>query len=304
MKVNTPKALIMHEHNALGIDIGGTTIKAARIDKNGRVQQRLDATTHNDVPSLVATIRSLVEQLESDGPIGIASPGLAASDNRSIRWMQGRLEAVQGLVWSDALHRPTVVLNDAHAATVGEAWVGAASGLQHVVLLTLGTGVGGGVICSGQLLQGAIGRAGHVGHTTLNLDGNPDIAGTPGSLEDFIGNHNVEARTGFSSTIELVAAAANGDTAAIAHWDRSLHALACGITSLINVFDPQAVVLGGGIAMAGDDNLFEPLREKLALYEWRPLDQPVPILPAVLGDLAGAVGTARFAMMRAASEES
>ena len=287
----------MPEHSALGIDIGGTTIKAARIDENGRVLQRLDATTHNDVHTLIKTIRDLLVRLQSDGPVGIASAGLVAADNRSIRWMQGRMEAVQGLVWSDALDRPTVVLNDAHAATVGEAWVGAATGLRHIVLLTLGTGVGGGVICNGQLLQGAIGRAGHLGHTTLSLDGRPDIAGTPGSLEDFVGNHNVKARTGFASTIDLVAAAAQGDTAAIAHWDRSLHALACGIASLINAFDPQAVVIGGGIAMAGDDNLFKPLREKLTRFEWRPLDQAVPILPAVLGDLSGAVGAARFAML-------
>lgn len=297
MKVKFLKVPIMREHCALGIDIGGTTIKAARIDENGRVLQRLDATTHNDVCTLIKTIHNLLERLQSDGPVGIASAGLVAADNRSIRWMQGRMEAVQGLVWSDALDRPTVVLNDAHAATVGEAWVGAATGLRHIVLLTLGTGVGGGVICNGQLLQGAIGRAGHLGHTTLSLDGRPDIVGTPGSLEDFVGNHNVEARTGFTSTIELVAAAAEGDTTAIAYWDRSLHALACGIASLINAFDPQAVVIGGGIAMAGDDSLFKPLREKLARFEWRPLDQAVPILPAVLGDLSGAVGAARFAML-------
>ncbi|MEE9403590.1 MAG: ROK family protein [Algisphaera sp.] len=289
----------MNNSKSLGIDIGGTNIKAVRVDASGKVQKRLDTPTPSDRDVLVATVRDLVKQLEGHkGPIGVASPGLAASDNRSIRWMRGRLEAVEGLAWPEALGQPAVVLNDVHAATMGEAWVGAATGLQHVVMLTLGTGVGGGAICNGQLLQGAFGRAGHLGHITLDLDGPVDIVKTPGSLEDWVGNHNVQARTGFESTAKLVAAVAQGNAQAAKHWDRTLHALTCGIVSLINVFDPQAIVLGGGIAKAGEEALFKPLREKLDRYEWRPLDQPVPILPAEMGDLAGAVGAARFAMMQ------
>ena len=286
----------MTESCGLGIDIGGTNIKAVRVDATGKILKQLETPTSQDADGLVATVIDLVDQLGGQAPVGIASPGLAATDNHSIRWMQGRMETVEGLVWREALNQPAVVLNDAHAATLAESWVGAAAGLQHVVMLTLGTGVGGGVICSGQLLQGAIGRAGHLGHITINLDGPTDILNTPGSLEDLVGNHTVEDRTGFTSTAKLVAAASAGDAQARQHWDRTLHALACGIVSLINAFDPQAVVIGGGIAQAGEDELFNPLRKKLNDYEWRPLGHCVPILPAALGQWSGAVGAARFAM--------
>ena len=153
----------MSESCGRGIDIGGTRIKAVRVDASGQILKQLNAPTLDDVDALIATIGELVDQLGGEGPLGIASPGLAATDNRSIRWMQGRMEAVEGLVWGDALNQLAMVLNDAQAATLAEAWVGAAAGLQHVVMLTLGTGVGGGVIGNGQLLQGAIGRAGALG---------------------------------------------------------------------------------------------------------------------------------------------
>jgi glucokinase len=95
--------------------------------------------------------------------------------------MQGRLNGLQGFVWTDFLDspRPVVVLNDAHAALLGEVWKGAARGYNNVILLTLGTGVGGALLIDGRLAQGNIGRAGHLGHVSLNSDGAPDIAGTP-----------------------------------------------------------------------------------------------------------------------------
>jgi glucokinase len=239
-------------------------------------------------------VRELIDT--KAGPVGIAAPGLAAADNRSIRWMRGRLEAVEGLDWSTELARDIRVLNDAHAATVAEAWVGAAAGLSHVVLLTLGTGVGGGVICDGRLLQGRLGRAGHLGHITLDRDGERDIVNTPGSLEDLVGDHTVHARSGYASTRDLVDALP-ADPQARSVWNRTIHTLACGITSLVNCFDPEVVVIGGGIAGAGEA-LFGPLQEKMHAVEWRPTDEAVPVVPAALDSYAGAVGAARFAMTR------
>ncbi|MEM8738903.1 MAG: ROK family protein [Planctomycetota bacterium] len=295
----------MAEVARLGIDIGGTMIKAvggrgAR-DRPGGIldleaARRLEVPTPTTRGGLIDAVSGLIESLGGgEGPVGVASPGLAGRDNRSIHWMRGRLSAVEGLDWSAALGREAAVLNDAHAATLGEAWAGAAAGRSDVVMLTLGTGVGGGVICGGRLLQGATGRAGHLGHITLDLDGERDIVNTPGSLEDWVGNHTVAARTGFGSTSELVAAVGRGEPAAEAHWDRTLHALACGVGSLINAFDPEVVVLGGGIAQAGEAALFGPLAEKLAEVEWRPTGSGVPVVPAELGPWAGAVGAARFA---------
>ncbi|PWT91064.1 MAG: ROK family protein, partial [Blastocatellia bacterium] len=232
------------------------------------------------------------------GHIGVASPGLAAKDERSIANMQGRLKGIEGLVWTDFLNsiRPVFVLNDAHAALLGELWQGAARGYTNVILLTLGTGVGGAVLADGRLIKGHIGRAGHLGHVSVNSDGAPDIVGTPGSLEEMIGNYNIASRSGsrFASTRELVEAHLSGDVDATRVWLRSIHHLAVAIASFINAFDPEVVILGGGIARASAA-LFDPLNSELDQLEWRPLNQRVQIIPAALGEKAGAIGAAYYA---------
>ena len=287
---------------AIGIDVGGTNIKAVAIDADGRELRRDGVPTPTvDREQLIATVREVADRLGAASArwIGLCSPGLAARDGRSIVWMQGRMESVQGLDWTRALasKRTVWVLNDAHAATVGEAWLGAARDRRHVVLLTLGTGVGGGVVVDGRLLQGTIGRAGHIGHMSLDPFGPPDICNAPGSLEDAVADSTIERRTNgrFTSTADLVAAVENGDAQASSVWARAMRSLAAGIASLINLFDPEVVVLGGGIALAGE-TLFAPLRRELDEAEWRPLREAVPIVPAELGDYAGAIGAARHAM--------
>jgi glucokinase len=210
--------------------------------------------------------------------------------------MPGRLQGLENFDWSDYLKNPVRVLNDAHAALLGEAWLGAVAGKRNVFLLTLGTGVGGAILSDGQLLRGTIGRAGHLGHITLNPTGAPDIVNTPGSLEDAIGDSTVVARSDgkFASTRNLVTAHQNGDDFASRVWLDSVRALAAGISSLINVLDPEVVVLGGGIMAAGDE-LLVPLRSFLNEMEWRPGGHQVPIVPAILGDYAGALGAAFYA---------
>jgi glucokinase len=283
---------------ALGIDIGGTRIKAALVTANGEVLERRLQPSADDSQRLVAIVCELAKEF-TPCALGVSAPGLAAPDNRTIAWMRGRMQAVEGLDWRRALERDVWVLNDAHGATVGEAWIGAAAGAQHALLLTLGTGVGGGVIVHGQLLQGALGRAGHLGHITLNESGPVDIVGTPGSLEDAIGNHNIAERTNgrFHSTADLLAAVSRGDDVAVAAWRLSVQSLAVGIASLLNVFDPELVVIGGGIAECGVA-LFDPLRTELDRLEWRPTGHATPIVPAALGEFAGAIGAARFAMLK------
>lgn len=285
---------------AVGIDIGGSRIKSTAINIRGDIVHRMEQPTVAVRESLIQSVHCFVEELSvPPAAIGIASPGLASPDNSRIIWMQGRLDAVEGLAW--ASHFPAVpvvrVLNDAHAATLGEAWVGAAAGKQHVLLLTLGTGVGGGVIADGRLLQGRLGRAGHLGHICLDWHGAPDIVRTPGSFEDLVGDHTVSQRSGgqYESTDALVEAAAAGELSAKSVWSQTILALACGVTSLINCFDPEMVVIGGGIAKAGD-LLFKPLRSKLGEIEWRPTGESVEIVPACLGEWSGSIGAAKFAL--------
>lgn len=232
--------------------------------------------------------------------IGIASPGLAAKDGRSIAHMQGRLKGIEGFVWTDFLEssQPVLVLNDAHAALLGELWQGAARGYTDAILLTLGTGVGGALLVDGHLVKGHIGRAGHLGHISINSDGAPDIVGTPGSLEEMIGNYNIAERSGgrFTSTRGLVEAHLKGDGNATQIWLRSVFHLAAAIASFINAFDPEIVVVGGGIAQAGPA-LFDPLAEYLDRFEWRPMGAEVLIKEAALGERAGAIGAAYNAMI-------
>src|SRR5437667_5526122 len=294
-----------HETYGLGIDLGGSSIKAVAVTPAGELLSRhnieFDPAQNME---WAEKIRALVRHLQhecgdpADG-IGLSAPGLAAAEGRSIVCMPERLQGLEGLDWTKFLSaaRTVPVLNDAHAALLGEAWVGAARGLQNVIMLTLGTGVGGAAMVDGRLLRGHIGRGGHLGHSSLDPDGPPDCAGTPGSLEVAIGNCTIQERSRgrFQSTHDLIAAYLKGDAEAAAIWLKSVKALAAAVCSFINILDPEAVIIGGGIARAGKA-LFEPLRQFLDPIEWRPVGQRAKVLPAQLGEFAGAFGAASNAL--------
>jgi glucokinase len=288
--------------NAIGIDLGGTQIKGVVVSADGGVSRRELRSTGDDgsdARRFADVIRNLADELGRDLPVGVSAPGLVRPDGRAIGWMPGRLSGLENLDWSEFLARgrSVPVTNDAHASLLGEAWIGAARGFRDVILLTLGTGVGGAILADGRLLRGHLGRAGHLGHICLDLDGPPSIVGTPGALEVFCGNYNVRERTGgrFGTTHDLVAAYSAGDGEAAKSWLRSIHALACAVASFANVIDPEAVILGGGIAQAGDA-LFTPLAAELAKIEWRPANHAVKLLPAALAEWAGAIGAAGEAL--------
>jgi glucokinase len=296
---------------AIGIDLGGTNIKLAVSSAEGEILSHSSHETADDPTRQWAnTIKEMIGQIESSRGeraswIGIAAPGLAAEDGLSIANMQGRLQGLEGLNWTDFLKaaQAVPVLNDAHAALLGEAWKGAARGHRFAVLLTLGTGVGGAILADGRLFKGCIGRAGHLGHISLNPDGPLDIVSTPGSLEDTIGNSTIKIRSNgrFTSTRQLVDAHLQGDREATEIWLRSLRSLAAGLTSIINAIDPEIIILGGGIAQAGPA-LFDPLSDFMRRIEWRPKGHEVKIIPAALGDLAGPLGAIYNAMHLAESE--
>ncbi|MFW6246055.1 MAG: ROK family protein, partial [Tangfeifania sp.] len=143
---------------------------------------------------------------------------------------------------------------------------------------------------------GAFQKAGHLGHLTLDSEGEPDIIGTPGSLEDAIGNCTIEKRTNgkFTNTIDLIKAHRNGDQFATKVWLTSVNKLAVALASLTNILSPETIILGGGITEANED-LFDPLKKMMAKYEWRTGGNKAEIVKASYGDLAGAVGAACFA---------
>ena len=292
---------------AIGIDLGGRNIKFVAITPQGEVRARASAPTYADNTDWAQTIQSLIRKISDEqgrAPlcVGLSAPGLAAPDGRSILWMQGRLEQVQGLDWTSYLNfsKTVTVLNDAQAALLGEIWLGAARGTRNAILLTLGTGVGGGIVCDGHLLRGNIGRAGHLGHIALDVDGAKDIVNTPGSLEDAIGDCTVAQRSNgrFESTYDLVEAHRVGDGEATKIWLRSVKYLAAGIVSLINAVDPEIVIIGGGIAAGAGEVLFEPLQSYIDRWEWRPTGSAARIVPAQLSEYAGACGAAYEALRR------
>lgn len=287
----------------LGLDLGGTRIKAVAVTATGEklLQRSVPFVDRNMewAKKIRTLVRAWRRELGEPAGIGLSAPGLAAKDARSIGVMPGRLLGLERLDWTDYLAspRPIPILNDAHAALLGEVWRGAARGLRDVMLFTLGTGVGGAAMVDGHLLRGAIGRAGHLGHITVDWNGPCDDFNTPGSLEHFMGNKFIRERSKgrFASTHELVAAAVKGDAAAKEIWDRSVRALGCSIGSLINVLDSDAVIIGGGIARAGE-TLFAPLERYVRHYEWQAGGHQARIVRAELGDYAGAYGSAANAL--------
>jgi glucokinase len=288
----------------IGIDLGGTNVKGIVIDDTGEVlKQHYIPTSDNGDSTWRENVKEMVEYLknwlqEPIAGIGMSAPGLPNETNSCIAYLPNRLLGLENFLWSDYLAHPTYVLNDAHAATMAEAAFGAAKGKRNVVLLTLGTGVGGGVVINGQLHQGLSQMAGHLGHISVDSgDDEKSIVGMVGSLEYAIGNYSVKRRSNgvFESTWALVEAHRKGDYWATYVWLTSIRKLAVAISSLVNALSPEVVILAGGITLA-DDALFDPLHAFMSHYEWRPGTKRTPIVQAHFGDMAGAIGAASFVL--------
>jgi glucokinase len=306
----------------LGIDIGGSSAKVSLL---GAASNVLAHSVH-DLPDVAAdpeanraarvalveeTIARVRSERGADLSVGVATPGIVDARHRRIVHLPGKLAGLEGLDWSEALRErsgrrsasPDVaVLNDAHAAVLGEARHGAGRGARDLVMLTLGTGVGGGVVQGGELFEGRNRRAGHLGHISLDPHGARSVFPTPGSLEWHVGAAYVAARTsGRHTSMEgFVEAVRSGEGAAVEGWARLVRALAVGIASIVNAFDPERVILGGGLVTVGP-LLFEPLARELDEVEWRPNGLSVPVVAAELGRFSGSIGAAVFGRERSAS---
>jgi len=287
--------------STIGIDLGGTRIKAVALDRDGNLLHQLYTPT-NDINDKIwkQTIATTVKELERklifpDFVIGISAPGIPDQKNSCISHMPGRLQGLENFDWSSFLNHKTFVINDAIAALMAEVKLGVAKDKRNVVLLTLGTGVGGAILIDGKPYQGNFQKAGHLGHIVIDHEDECDVTGMPGSLEDAIGNVTIQKRSlgKFNDTHALLEAYKSGDHFAKWIWLSSVRKLAIGIASIINTLSPECVILGGGITGAGND-LFEPLENFLEIYEWRPGGNRAIILKAQFGDMAGAIGAACF----------
>jgi glucokinase len=298
----------MKMNYSIGIDLGGTRIKAAVIDESGNILNQKITETRDDAKNngiewknaILQTVTDLkLGKTLSDVAIGISAPGLPDHENKCIAFMPGRMQGLENFLWSELLGQPVYVLNDAVAALMAEAKFGAAKDKKHAVLLTLGTGVGGAILINGMPYQGAFNKAGHIGHMVIDHKGDKDVTGMPGSLEECIGNYSVAKRSSgkYSSTKDLVDAYRGGDEYAAEVWLRSVEQLAIGLASITNILSPEMIVIGGGIAEVGAD-LFEPLNRYMDEYEWRAGGNKAEIVKAIYGDIAGTVGAASFALSK------
>ncbi|MCF7944580.1 MAG: ROK family protein [Spirochaetia bacterium] len=294
----------------LGLDMGGTNLKAAVLDKhlqviktfyckpeNGKSTREMCAAEWKKLIS--PHLRKLEDEYhEIPSAFGISTPGIPLKDHSAIGHMPERLTDIQGLNWSSLLDFSGTIyaINDAKAAFLAEIQSEELKNKKNICMLTLGTGVGGAAMVDGILLEGHIGRAGHLGNISVDMDGMKSLTNVPGALDNLVGNCQIKERTQglYKDPLDLEKDYAAGKTIAVEYWLKMIKALAVGAASLINVLDPEVIILGGGIANAGD-NLMKPLKAYLDLYEWRPYGTPTKIIFASQGNFSGAIGAAIFA---------
>ncbi|MCC5929991.1 MAG: ROK family protein [Cyclobacteriaceae bacterium] len=290
---------------SIGIDLGGTNIKLVILSEQGELLHSEQTPTFDTGPDdwrqhVIDTVQHLRAGYgEETFLMGLSAPGLANQENSAIALMPGRLKGLEGFVWSEALGQDCPVLNDAHAALLAERYYGAGRGCRHLLMLTLGTGIGGALLLNGELYQGFDGRAGHLGHISISKSSHLDITNTPGSLEYALGNAYLPDRSFglYRQAEDLIVDYKAGKAIASYIWLQMMRDLASGISSLINAFSPEKIILGGGLTHAGMD-LFGPLQEFMQVFEWRPSGVQVPIVKAQFDVYSGAIGAAAFAINR------
>ncbi len=312
----------------LGVDLGGTKILTALVDRRGRVLERVRMATPQTGPdtvvaAIVESVGAVVQQAGIE-PGGIEAVGVGAP---------GPSDPVAGVVfdppnlagWHDVplaemlsgrLGIRAYVENDANAAALGERWTGAGHGIDDIIYITVSTGIGGGLIFGGRLYHGTSGTAGEIGHMVLVYGGPLCPCGRRGCLEAVASGTAIarEARavvdsgraTALSavpreslSAADVAQAAREGDAASREIFARAAAYVGTGVTNLVNLLNPAMVIIGGGVAKAGD-LLFAPVRRIVLEEAFERPATAVQIVPAALGDSSGAIGAAAVAIERGA----
>lgn len=305
-----------HEERVLAVDLGGTHMRVAVVEASGKVvDRREDGTPQTDAhpTALVALMRSALSQpsgsgvrravVGTPGPVDYRAGRLDWGPHLPAGWLvdltEERLEAAVGV--------PVALANDADLACVGEAYFGAGKVFADVAYVTISTGIGAGVVTGGRLVHGRRSLA-EIGHTVI--DRVAFEADQPATFE-LLASGTALARlageagiTGGGAEVERLAAA--GDARAVAIWDRVVTAIGIGLGNVVEVFSPEAIVVGGGVGLS-TESLLEAVRTHLAGHRPPGLREPVAVVRAALGDdagLAGAAGWAEAFDPKAASRES
>ena len=315
----------------LGIDIGGTRIKLGLVNRQGKITARKTMETPPSLSLFRRGVKRSVSELVRNRDIagvGVACKGIIDSETTTIKVVPGECRFLEGQNLARMIREglrkvvPVYADNDARVTLAGEwAW-GAARGRKNVLMLTLGTGLGGAVICEGQLVRGEGGVAGHLGHITVDPDGPPCVCGSNGCLETFFCAKAIEGEAmaavhqGLESqmsakfhddhqalTCEAVFRfAKRGDLVAKGIIDRSVRYLGAGLAGLVHAFDPEIVILGGQISQAGAA-LFGPVRKEVRRRTARLLTRKVPIVPQKVSDRSGVIGAAALVVAQEGAGE-
>lgn len=306
----------------VGIDVGGTKILAVAVDRSGAVVGELRLPTRHDpgdlLDELAEVYRTLVDETGADHPpLGVGVPGLVDPSGRLA--FAPNLAGVAGTPIGAGLaarlgsYCPAIeVDNDATCAAAGEAAFGAAAGATEVLVVTLGTGIGGGIVMGGHLVRGAANFAGEIGHVVVDPHGPPCGCGHRGCWERYASGsglgrlaRDASAAGRAARIVELaggdvdlvrgehvVEAVAEGDEGGLAVMAEFAWWVSLGLANLANILDPGVIVIGGGLVSAGEA-LFGPLREAFAAQlEGAAYRPEIAILPALLGERSGAIGAA------------
>jgi len=315
----------MNKHFLIGVDLGGTNLKTALLNLEGKILEKMviDTGERKDIvlKQIVDTIENLLDRTGKKkseiAGIGIGTPGLVDSEKGIIRGLTN-IKGFENVHMKEyvesALDIPTFIDNDVNVMAYGELKCGAGKNAMNIVCLTLGTGVGGGIIINGNIYRGSSFSAGEIGHIPVNVDGPKCIFGGRACLESYIGRDKIIKRTIEKLTqrkesiiLKLVLgdlkkitpkivyeAAVAGDMLAIEIWRETARYLATALTGIINVLNPEIIVIGGGVANAGKF-LFEPLREMIKKRVFPFLAEKIQIIHAQLGEEAGIIGSAMLA---------
>jgi glucokinase len=289
---------------AIGVDVGGTKILAGLVDRDGNVIRRHERPTEtNSQEALLAELNAAVEELSGDGVAAIGF-GVPAPIDRS----GGRIVKSVNVPLADVSLRrrvedrfglPVGLDNDANAASIGEWRAGAGRGVGHMVMVTLGTGVGGGVIIGGKPFRGATGAGAELGHVVIVHDGPPCQGSCTGRghLEALCSGHAAteEARKAFGPGADahrLIDLAREGDATALEILDRIGRHLGSGLGSFVNIFNPELIVVGGGFGVAAWEFVMPAAQEVMLREALDPAREQVRVTPAELGTAAGLIGAA------------
>lgn len=313
----------MDEQQVIGVDLGGTNIRVAVVTSTGELRHRSHTPTHAD-EGPDAVIRRIGEQIEKvameaglgkDVPVGIASPGPLNPRTGVVLYtpnLPGWRDVPFVETLSKQIHRPVTLQNDGNCGALGERRFGSAQGVDNVIYLALGTGIGGGIISEGVLIDGKRGLGAEVGHVTVALDGPRCTCGSVGCVESFASGWAIQreaeavattadgdamrelAGTGRIHAGIVAQAARNGDPAAKLILDRAGRALGAMMGAFVNLFDPAMIVFGGGVSSLGD-LLIEPATRTMQMHSFVDMRDGLTVTYSSLGSDTGLFGAGALA---------